>query len=182
MSPHRSRRQSERSHCRSRSRSLVIRLAAPVQLERPSMAGLFPRLLTQSPPSSSLRRRAARRHPINCCGVNPCRRATAHTVSRPRNDSARRRPEPVNTSSRRIGSGLFFKVRTSHFGTFPQPLFSSFDQATVPSSLRTSAWRTLRRQARAMRRNGLHIARLSRGIRVCNRRAMGRQPRRASQG
>jgi hypothetical protein len=63
-----------------------------------------------------------------------------------------------------------------------EPLFSSFDQTAVPSSLRTSAWRTLRRQARAMRRNGLHIARLSRGIRVCNRRAMGRQPRRASQG
>jgi hypothetical protein len=37
---------------RSRSRSLVIGVAAPVQLERPSMAGLFPRLLTQIPSRS----------------------------------------------------------------------------------------------------------------------------------
>jgi hypothetical protein len=32
-------------------------------------------------PAASARRRAARRHPNNCCGVNPCRRATAHTDS-----------------------------------------------------------------------------------------------------
>jgi hypothetical protein len=33
-----------------------------------------------TPPPSAWRR-PARRHPNNCCGVNPCRRATAETVS-----------------------------------------------------------------------------------------------------
>jgi hypothetical protein len=115
--------------------------------------------------------------------VNPCRRATAHTVSRPR--SSRQRFGAPSAGARKYfesANRLRLILQGAHESLSREPLFSSFDQATVPSSLRTSAWRTLRRQARAMRRNGLHIARLSRGIRVCSRRAMGRQPRRASQG
>src|SRR5262249_61349270 len=56
------------------------------------------------------------------------------------------RLEPVNTSSRRI-SGLFFEVRKSHSVLSREPLFNPFDQASVASSLGTSTWRTLRRQA-----------------------------------
>ena len=62
------------------------------------------------------RGRPFRRHPNNCCGVNPCLRATADTVSPVSyvSETIRafcselqrlRRPAPVNTSSRRTGSG-----------------------------------------------------------------------------
>lgn len=62
-------------------------------------------------------RAALRRHANNCCGVSPCRRATSQTVVPSAWLSAticafcsavheRRRPAPVNTSSRRTGSVL----------------------------------------------------------------------------
>ncbi len=71
--------------------------------------------VTRRSPLAAPCRSACRRQPNNCCGVSPCRRATADTVSPPRQLSAtisafcsavqaRRRPVPVNTSSRRTGS------------------------------------------------------------------------------
>jgi hypothetical protein len=67
--------------------------------------------------ASSVWRRASRRHPNNCCGVNPCRRAAALTDTPTSPHSAticafssgvqlRRRPTRVNTSSRRGGFDL----------------------------------------------------------------------------
>jgi hypothetical protein len=76
--------------------------------------------------------RACRRRPNNCCGVKPCRRATADTVSLPSQLSAmicafcsavhaRRRPAPVKTSTRRTVSGLDL-CRSSVSDMCPTPL------------------------------------------------------------
>ena len=80
---HRSRAQSEPSQRRSRSRSPTICQRAPPQSVRSRTAEPLPRSRAQMPPlpSPSSASRVCRRHPNNCCGVNPCRRATAHTVS-----------------------------------------------------------------------------------------------------
>jgi hypothetical protein len=66
-------------------------------------------------PSDAALARASRRHPNNCCGESPWRRATEHTDASLTMLSAtirafssplqlRRRPAPVNTSIRRTGS------------------------------------------------------------------------------
>jgi len=69
------------------------------------------------PSTTAAWRRASRRQPNNCCGVKPCRRATALTDAPLASHSAtisafcsavqlRRRPAPVKTSSRRGCSDL----------------------------------------------------------------------------
>jgi hypothetical protein len=184
----------KRSGISSRSRSLLIRLAAPVQLERPSTAALFPRLLTRIPSRSHCPSVAAQPAPPNkLLRREPVpARNRAHRFSvlvALSNDRPFCSAVQVPVGAPSAGVSKYFQsanpfrlILRGHSVLSREPMFSPCDQASVLSSLRTSAWRTLRRQARAMHRNGLHIARLPRGIRVCSRRAMGRQPRRASQG
>src|SRR5581483_2032010 len=84
---------------------------------------------------------ASRRQVNNCCGVSPCRRATALTVSPGSYVSAtisafcsggqpRRRPVPVNTSTRRTGSGSLTPLglsKSSVSDMCPSPLESGQD-------------------------------------------------------
>jgi hypothetical protein len=98
-----------------------------------------------SPALFFFRRRASRRQLNSCCGVKPCRRATAQIDSSPSWLSAmirafcsavhdRRRPVPVKTSSRRTGSGLHLG-KSSVFDTCSNPLDSAVGYSPINSRI-----------------------------------------------
>ena len=79
---------------------------------------------------------------------------------------------------RSIGRRRRYFEQVDTFARAASPLV----QASVPPSVRRSAWRRLRRPARAMRWNGLRIGQSPQGIRAYSRRATDRRPRHVSQG